>query len=256
MKRIRLKKLKKIKISTKLSLIIFIVVVCLILSYMFINYISKKINPFYMSYAKMEVNKMLTEIINNSVTEEVKKEMNVNEIFNIQKNESGDIQLIEYNSINVTKILGKITNNIQNSLIKIEEGNIDLTDSKLFNIDKNKLKRGIIYEIPIGVYSNSIFLSNLGAKIPVKMQLIGDVASSISTNVKEYGINNAIIEVGVTIEVNCRVILPFVSNDIKINGTIPIALNVIQGKIPSYYLNGFKNDSNIITSSIIPQNNN
>ncbi|MCI6002398.1 MAG: sporulation protein YunB [Tenericutes bacterium] len=255
MKRIKLKKLKKKKINTKLSIILFIIVIGLVLSYMLINYISKKINPFYMSYAETEVNKILTEIINNSVTEEVEKEMNINEIFNIQKNESGDIQLIEYNSINVSKILGKITNNIQNNLTKIEKGNIDLTDNKLLNINKNKLKRGIIYEIPIGVYSNSIFLSNLGPKIPVKMQLIGDVISSISTNVKEYGINNALIEVGVTIELNSRVFLPYISNDIKIKGTIPIALKLIQGKIPSYYLNGFKSDSNIITSSIIPQNN-
>lgn len=255
MKRIKLKKIKKRKTSTKLSIIIFIIVVGIVLSYILINYISKQINPFYMSYAEIEVNKILTEIINNSVNEEVEKEMNINEIFNIQKNESGDIQLIEYNSINVSKILGKITNNIQNNLTKIEKGNIDLTDNKLLNINKNKLKRGIIYEIPIGVYSNSIFLSNLGHKIPVKMQLIGDVISSISTNVKEYGINNALIEVGVTIELNSRVFLPYISNDIKIKGTIPIALKLIQGKIPSYYLNGFKSDSNIITSSIIPQNN-
>ena len=255
MKRIKLKKIKKRKTSTKLSIIIFIIVVGLVLSYILINYISKQINPFYMSYAEIEVNKILTEIINNSVNEEVEKEMNINEIFNIQKNESGDIQLIEYNSINVSKILGKFTNNSQNKLTKIEKGNIDLTDNKLLNINKNKLKRGIIYEIPIGVYSNSIFLSNLGPKIPVKMQLIGDVISSISTNVKEYGINNALIEVGVTIELNSRVFLPYISNDIKIKGTIPIALKLIQGKIPSYYLNGFKSDSNIITSSIIPQNN-
>ena len=255
MKRIKLKKIKKRKTSTKLSIIIFIIVVGLVLSYILINYISKQINPFYMSYAEIEVNKILTEIINNSVNEEVEKEMNINEIFNIQNNESGDIQLIEYNSINVSKILGKITNNIQNNLTKIEKGNIDLTDNKLLNINKNKLNRGIIYEIPIGVYSNSIFLSNLGPKIPVKMQLIGDVISSISTNVKEYGINNALIEVGVTIELNSRVFLPYISNDIKIKGTIPIALKLIQGKIPSYYLNGFKSDSNIITSSIIPQNN-
>ena len=255
MKKIKLKKIKKRKTSTKLSIIIFIIVVGLVLSYILINYISKQINPFYMSYAETEVNKILTEIINNSVTEEVEKEMNINEIFNIQKNESGDIQLIEYNSINVSKILGKITNNIQNNLTKIEKGNIDLTDNKLLNINKNKLKRGIIYEIPIGVYSNSIFLSNLGPKIPVKMQLIGDVISSISTNVKEYGINNALIEVGVTIELNSRVFLPYISNDIKIKGTIPIALKLIQDTIPSYYLNGYKSDSNTITSSIIPQNN-
>ena len=76
MKRIKLKKLKKKKINTKLSIILFIIVIGLVLSYMLINYISKKINPFYMSYAETEVNKILTEIINNSVTEEVEKEMN------------------------------------------------------------------------------------------------------------------------------------------------------------------------------------
>ena len=43
--------------------------------------------------------------------------------------------------------------------------------------------------------------------------------------------------------------MPFVSDEISISSNIPIAMKVIQGKIPEYYLNGFTTKSNIATSN-------
>lgn len=254
MKKIKLKKIKKKKLSSKLSIIIFIIIIAIFLSYQLIKLISSVIGPIYMSYAEAETKKLLTIIINKSVAKETEKKIDEYSIFNIIKNTNGDIQLIEYNSNNVNKMLTEITNNIQTNIRAIEQGNInnlDIIDNNLLEIDENKLKDGIIYEIPIGSFSKSTFLSNLGPKIPVKIILIGDVLSNINTTVKEYGINNALIEVSITVEVTSRINLPFVSKNIKVTNTIPVALKVIQGNIPSYYLNGIKSNSNLITSDII-----
>jgi len=131
----------------------------------------------------------------------------------------------------------------------VEEGNVDLIDlpeNSLDNYDINLLKKGIIYEIPLGVVTNSSFLGNLGPKVPVRLSLIGDVVTGISTNVVEYGINNAMLEVNVDVEVTTRINLPFVTDEMTVKNSIPIAMKVIQGKIPNFYYDGFRSDSNIL----------
>ena len=89
-------------------------------------------------------------------------------------------------------------------------------------------------------------LSNIGPKIPVKISLVGDVSTNFSTEIVEYGINNALLKVIVNISVTTKVILPITSEDLTINANIPIGMKVIQGKIPNYYLNGFTTKSNIV----------
>ena len=126
---------------------------------------------------------------------------------------------------------------------------LELPDNSLDSFDTDLLEKGIILEVPLGVISNSALLTNLGPKVPVKLSLIGDVSSGFSTEVEEYGINNALITLNIDIEVNAKVVLPFVSDDMNISASIPIAMKVIQGKIPEYYLNGFTTKSNIVTSS-------
>ena len=147
----------------------------------------------------------------------------------------------------VNKTLNMITNLVALNLKMIEEGNIEMVD--IFDnseYDVSKLKKGIIYEIPMGAVTKSSLIANLGPKIPVRMHIIGDVVSNLETNVKEYGINNALIEIGVSVSVNSLVNLPFVSKKITVSTVIPLSLKLIQGNIPSYYYSyGIKNDPNL-----------
>ena len=107
------------------------------------------------------------------------------------------------------------------------------------------LEKGIILEIPFGMVTGSNLLYNIGPKIPVKLSLVGDVITGFSTDVVEYGINNALIKLLIDVEVNTRIVLPIVSEEYTITASIPIAMKVIQGKIPDYYMNGFNTKSNI-----------
>lgn len=94
-----------------------------------------------------------------------------------------------------------------------------------------------------GVISSNSLLSNLGPKIPVKFDLVGEVISNIETKITNYGINNAMMEISVNIELSEQVILTFVSKKIVYNVNIPIAIKLIQGTVPNYYFNGLSRNS-------------
>ena len=92
-------------------------------------------------------------------------------------------------------------------------------------------------------------MSNIGPKIPIKLNLIGDVISNIETKVTNYGINNALLEIGVYVEVSSKINLPFISKTVKVSNVIPISMKVIEGKVPQMYLNGYTTNSNLIEKS-------
>ncbi len=243
---IRKAKKKKKHLILKLLVIIIIGVFC---ASLLIKYFSNKAAPFFMSYAESETRKLTTLIINKAVTKQIANDFNEEDLFDIIKDNEGRVQIITYNSKNVTKILNSITSLVQLNLKAIEEGNIDLLelpDDTLNNYDSNLLEKGIIYEIPFGAISNSSLLSNVGPKIPVKFNLIGDVVSGIDTNIKEYGINNALLEVGVSINVTTRINLPFVSDEITVSTIIPISMKIIEGSIPNFYAGNIKSSFKII----------
>ena len=65
--------------------------------------------------------------------------------------------------------------------------------------------------------------------------MIGNVTSGIKTEVKEYGINNSLITVSVEINIEVMVILPFSSDYVNVTNQVPIAIKLIQGKVPNVY---------------------
>lgn len=245
-------KLYKKRKNSKLGLITILIFLSLSVSFFFIIYLSKKINPIFMSYAESETRKLMTLVINKSLTKELTLKDEIDNIYHITKSNNEDIQIIDFDSKEVTKFLNNITNLIQNNLKAIEEGNIDLIDleeNTLDKYDKDLLKKGIIYEIPILAATNSSLLSNIGPRIPVRFYLIGDVTSNVETEVKEYGINNALVKLSIRINVSGKVNLPFVSENVTVDMVIPVSMKIIQGKIPEFYLDGFKSTSNLVEST-------
>lgn len=240
---------KKKRKSNILLWLIVIIIVSIFCSFMLIKYFSKNISPFFMTYAEDEIKRMTNLIINYSINNEIVEMFNDEDIFEIVKNNDDEIQLISYNAKYVNVLLNDISMIIQNNLSAIENGELrglDLLVGSLDDYDLELLKEGIICEIPFGAFSGSSLLSNIGPKLPVKFNLLGEVDSSINTSVKEYGINNALLEVSIEINVNVRVNLPFISNKITISSNLPISMKIIQGNIPNFYTGGFQSSFGVI----------
>lgn len=242
---------KKRKKKNRLLICIIILVLVVIMSFSFINYYSNKALPLLLTYAESETRKLVILVINKAVTKQINN-VDTDDIFEVTYNSAGEVILVDFNSKRTSQALSMITSLVELNLRAIEEGKIDmleLPDNSLNSFDTELLSKGIILEVPLGVISGSSLLSNVGPKIPVKLSLIGDVSSGFSTEVVEYGINNALIKVYIDVKVDARVVMPVISDDISISASIPIAMKVIQGKIPEYYMNGFTTKSNIVTSN-------
>ena len=82
--------------------------------------------------------------------------------------------------------------------------------------------------------------------------MVGSVVSNIKSDITNYGINNALLEVSIEVEVSEQVILPFISKRITISQDIPIAIKIIQGTVPKYYGNGLTERSSLLS---IPMEN-
>ena len=241
-----LKKTKKKKNGLLITIAILISVMTM--TFLFINYYSKKALPIILSYAEAETKKLTILVINKAVTKQINN-MDTDELFDIDYNKDGEITLIDFNSKKTSKILSTMTSLVELNLRAVEEGKIDmleLPDNSLSDYNMNLLEKGIIVEVPLGIITNSSLLYNIGPKIPVKLSLVGDVVTGFSSEVVEYGINNALLKLMIDIKVDTKIILPIVSDQITIDCSIPIAMKVIQGKIPSYYIDGFTTKSNIV----------
>lgn len=227
------------KNNIKFNIFIIVIIICFIISIFTLNIFSKKVLPIFMNYAVSQIKIKTTSLINKVVSEEVSNISNLDELISITKNSSNDIQMIDFNSGYVNKLLVSTTKSLLN---KIENNNI--FDNSIIS----KYEDGFIYEIPIGSIFNNIFLNNLGPKIPLKINIIGDVFANINTEIKEYGINNALLEISVNVSVTEKVVIPFISENINVSLSIPVFLKLIQGNIPIYYGSGFERNSNIIST--------
>jgi len=233
----------------KRNLLISSLVLSLLISSIFLYLIGRKTSPILMNYAEVETKKLSSIIINRAVNKQLANGMNTDDMFNIIKNSSGEIQSIDFNPAIVNKVLNTTTNVVLVNLKAIEEGKIDFIELPdiLINTDEEKIKNGIIYEIPMGVVTNNPVFSNLGPRIPVKLNVIGNVESNVKTNIKEYGINNALIEVYIEIKVTEQINIPFMSKRVTVISNIPVALKVMQGTVPKYYGGNLSKESNILS---------
>lgn len=234
--RMRLKKYKnkKNKIVNRILFVVILLIISIIYIFKIFN---EKALPQFISYSEIETKKIVSNIISNTITEEITNNINMDDLFITLKDSNGDIQSIDLNSSEVNKILVKSSKSVEQNLRYLETGEIDKLN--LSNYDNEKLKSGIIYELPSGIIFNNTLLNNILPKIPIKMHLIGNVLAKLTTSVDSYGINNALIKLNINIETEVKILMPFVSSNTKLNIDVPILMKIMGGKVPSYYFGGY-----------------
>lgn len=244
--------LKKRKKNKTFNFIVIIVVLIIISIVYIFKIFNEKALPQFISYSEIETKKIVSMIINSTITEGISNNIIMEDLFITTKDNNGNIESIDFNSSEVNKILSKSTKLVEQNLKYLETGKIEylnLSNNLLSTYDKEKIHKGIIYELPSGIIFNNVILNNILPKIPVKINLIGNIFCKLNTEIESYGINNALIKVNIGVESEVKILLPFVSSNTKIETNIPIIIKIMEGKVPEYYFNGYL-DTPILTSSI------
>lgn len=106
-------------------------------------------------------------------------------------------------------------------------------------LDKGSLEEKIkTIEIPLGsLISKSVF-ANIGPNVPIKILPISFYKTDIITNMNPYGINNALFEIYLNINIEVDTIIPFRKDEIVFSTNILLVSQVLQGEIPYYYYSG------------------
>ena len=222
----KLRKYKKRKISSYFSLMMTIIGVSFGLTLLIINYLSEKSYDVLYPMAVSKTRKVVTMIINSACDHVLIN----NNLYSMIKDNNDEIKMINYDSVEATKIINTVTYNVEQKIKEFEMGEINYYGEK----------EGIVAEIPFGVIFGNAFLNNVGPKIKLGLNVIGDIMSNIETEVKPYGINNAYVEVRISLTVTARIVLPFVTEDVVISNVIPISMNIVQGNIPEAYISSYK----------------
>ena len=179
-----------------------------------INHYYKKFNDLVIDVGEIKAKNYIYRIVN-----EATKNIEIaDSIFIIDKNNNDEIKTVTYDIDKATEITNIITDNIQKKIDDFEDGS------------------EVIFEVPMGIiYKNSLF-RNMGPNIKIKLDMLGDVLTELNTEVKPYGINNALVELRVKIVASVRLVLPLGGEIIRIENTTPIAVNIVNGKVPDGYI--------------------
>lgn len=231
-----------------MHLFLFILIITIVGIIYSLKVIDKYFTPVLLETAELEVSKLSNIVANKAIAQVLDDKINTDDIFDTLVNEEGEIQTIDFNPVIVNQVLNVATTVVQDNLKLLEEGDLDTIGIYDMDFPEDRiedLKNGIIAKIPIGVVTGNSILANLGPEIPIRLHYIGDVNSNVSTDITQYGINNALVEIGVDLEMTAQIILPFATDKIKLEYNIPLAIKMIQGKIPNYYGSGLSKDSSL-----------
>lgn len=210
---------KKIKGSIKIVVILILLVIIFII-------ISKAIYPVFKSLCEEHAKSMIT-IISNKQATEVMKQYSYENIFEIEKDNDGNVRMIKSNIFTINEITSDVAVKIQEEINKEGKDNI---------------------QIPLGTFTGSKLLSGKGPNINIRISTIGNVETDLKSEFIAQGINQTLHRVYLQVKCKASVLTPFNEIETEITNQVLLVENVIVGNIPDtfYNFNGKDEESTAI----------
>lgn len=221
----------KIKTREKFDWMVIVILVSVII---FIHYYNK-----YVSYKIIDLaGTKLEEITNLYVKKDiVPKDVELEKLIVIKQNSKEEIISLDIDMQYANGIMKEIVTKIQNNIFTIS--------NQSSNILKSYNGNSYIV-IPISLVSNGALLSNIGPKIPIKLTFYEQAFGNVDVELIEYGINNALLKVYLTITIEQKLLIPFKENKINKEYNLLLGAKVINGSVPSIYGGALNKSSSII----------
>ncbi|HAQ06793.1 MAG TPA: sporulation protein YunB [Bacillus bacterium] len=202
--------------------------------------IDKGLEPTLMRYAESQTRKIATLVINKAINKKIASGMDIDKVIEFVPVDGGSTTVVKFNTEIINRVKAETTNIVQMNLKEAERGNLTslemLSDVEIVT-DEDK-EEGIIYYVPLGQATNNALLGNMGPKVPVKFNAIGDVTADVVWETEDHGINNTLINVSVRVKVNVQIIIPFATDIATVQEDIPIGSFYYPGKVPQFYNGG------------------
>ena len=192
---------------------VFIISVIFMLIIIINLLINLNIRPIIRKMAGTFATNLYTQTINDVVNLEI-SENNYQNITTIISDDSGNIKAIETDIIKVNMLKSNILKNLTTEIKKYQTEDIN---------------------IPLGSLLNNEFLSGKGPLVPFKILSVGYIEAEFENKFESAGINQTVHQIMLKIKLKGSAIIPFLSANIDINYSYPIAETVIVGDVPNSF---------------------
>lgn len=216
--------------------IILTAILVFALTYVFLYYIDLKLNTILSSYIDSEVEKVAYYVV-----DEVIRKIDYNhfsDILSFSHGTDGEIENISYNTVKINKLKNEILLLSKNEFLNIEKGIINdnyLVQQQLGKEKFKYIKKGYLCDVSFSSIRGSTLFGNVGSSIPIRLSFMGYNNIDIDVDVKEYGINNVIVQLYIILNLNSLVSMPLSTKNHSVVIREPVSIELIKGSIPDSY---------------------
>ena len=201
-----------------------IIVLIIIIAFNFIIYIfGKRILPVVLNIGEVKIKSEAIKIMNDESVNVYSENFKYDDIINIEKDADGNITMIRSDTVKQNYLASQV-------VLKCDERLSELEDLGV--------------KIPLGYLTNNVMFYNMGPKITVKMQQVGNITTSYESEFQSAGINQTRHKIYLNLTTTMRVIVPFNSREVEVTCQIPVSDTIIVGKIPETAINMNGSNSN------------
>ena len=205
-------KFKKSKLPSNLLIVLIIIIAFNFIIYIF----GERILPIMLNIGEIKIKSEAIRIMNEESVNVYSENFKYDDIIDIEKDADGNITMIRADTVKQNYLASQV-------VLKCDERLSELGDLGV--------------KIPLGYLSNNVMFYNMGPKITVKMQQVGNITTSYESEFESAGINQTRHKIYLNLTTTMRVVVPFNSRDIEVTSQIPISDTIIVGKIPETAIN-------------------
>lgn len=213
--RLRMPKMGNMKFNNPQRYIFIITVIILMIAYSTAICIIKAINPTLELQSKT-LARALAEKLSNEACQRAIANSKYEDFCTIERDTNGNIKLMNLNVININKIMTEIALDMNENLKKEKNDEI---------------------HISVGSISGNKLLAGKGPSIKVRVEMLGDIQTSVKSELKSAGINQTLHKIYMDIKCELCIISPYKDVTESISTEVLLAEAVIVGDIPESYYN-------------------
>ncbi|GAB3806183.1 sporulation protein YunB [Virgibacillus kimchii] len=198
------------------------------------------IKPVLMDIAERKIDEIATRAINSAVR--FAEGYDFSEVLNITYNADGNVATYNHNPAVVSEINRVATDRVEEFLLNVNRGDPITYDYSLHEpydyqegAEDRAMQDPTLVEIPLGQVTGNTVLANLGPRVPVNLELIGNVRTNITRETEPLGINGSWVSLYVNVEADVQIIIPFSSEVTTVQTEIYIDGGAIMGDVPDFY---------------------
>lgn len=201
----------RFRLKIKNKPIILLIITIFILFNTILYFFDKSVLPAVLEIAQMKMTTQATNIINETALEVYSNGFNYSDIMIIEKDNSGNITVVRADTVKLNYLATQL-------ILKCNE--------KIQELEIMGVK------VPIGFMTNKSVIHNLGPKVTIKMEQIGNVESSYESIFESAGINQTRHKIYLNVKMKIKVIVPLNSKEVTVTTQIPVSETIIVGKTP------------------------